>query len=136
MVGDQSAGEMVQHQSVAADIPPRLQPDPGMGRPDPAHAIHIAGIELARGYARPVARLRPLGVSNAIFTAKESGDVREATDLIVEAIQSPRKRGLDGGPGGGERGLGLRIYAEEGQAVLKGDSVRHGTSRELRYRDV
>ncbi|MNT71858.1 hypothetical protein D3C72_2103940 [compost metagenome] len=78
---------MVEHDRVAADIPARLQADPGMNRADRADLRHIVGAEVSLGYVRPVVHLRALGAADMLVGAEEATYVGCLAQLRIELVE-------------------------------------------------
>lgn len=129
MVPDDRRHEPVQHQGVAADVPAWLQTDASVGRSDPLHAFHIGAVESAGRDAGPVSGLRGLGPADLALATEEAGDLGISSHLIVEGVETRGQRALDRSLGSGECGLRGGVQSYEGEAFLKGDLVRHRTSR-------
>ena len=122
---DDRLDQPFQDQGVAADIPARLQADPGVGLADAAHALDIGRVKGARGEQAPVSRLGVLGPRDLAFRAEEAGHVRRRANLGVKGFKAGLKRSLDDGSGVGKpRPRGL-VQLQEAKSLIQIHCVRH-----------
>ena len=105
--------QILEHQSIGADIPARLEPNARMDRTDAAHAIAIGTVETAIGEPHPVRLLRRFGAAHMTVVAEEARGHRIGADAAVESIERGTDQLGDNGPGGGDGFALLRVEVHE-----------------------
>ena len=85
------SGEKGGEQTVAADIPARLQSDALMRQSDASNALYITLIEYAGGDVFPVGHLRGLGALDRRFVGKQRAHRGGCANDVVEMIEAVRQ---------------------------------------------
>jgi len=80
--------QVVEHDGIAADIPPWLKTDPGMNLSDGTDIRDIVGVEVAAGDIAPVARLRAFGTVDMRLGIEETADFGRLAKLRVELVEA------------------------------------------------
>ncbi len=78
---------MIEDEGVAADVPARLQADPGMGLADSVDVLEVLVAEVGIGDDAPVGPLAPLGALHLGFVPEHGPHLRLMADLVVERVQ-------------------------------------------------
>jgi len=86
---------MFDDQGITADVPPRLESDPGMRLPDRVRIGAITAVERAGADRLPVIDLSLLSVCDVTFGAEELPRLLGAADLVVELVEPNRQLPLD-----------------------------------------